>query len=411
MKVKQVIIKEFKKLKDIDQTLDGKNVFIRAENGVGKSTFMQFINIALGSKESVPPEATGEGLVLVDKNGVDYELKVKFKDGKSIITVCGEGLKDNSKSAITQLVGKIDFDIDEFVKMSDTKKGQKDQVEAYRDMLDEETKQILRKIENTIKANFDDRTELTSDLKRQKAWISESPLFGKDLNIEPLDANTIQQELEDANKKNAQRTKVLENIEVRNNDIKLFEQQIEELKAKITSAKTLNEQAAQWLPKNQSIDIFEITSQFNTISEHNKKAEQAAEQKRKIAKAERLEEEIGDLTVLVETGRQELQDAIRDMNPIVEGLYFDDEKLLYKGVPVSTASLATSEIIELGFKLKMAQNPDLGVICLEHGESLGNERLKHILEIAKKNNWQVIIEEVKRGEENLTFEFIPDNLV
>ena len=411
MKVKQVIIKEFKKLKDIDQTLDGKNVFIRAENGVGKSTFMQFINIALGSKESVPPEATGEGLVLVDKNGVDYELKVKFKDGKSIITVCGEGLKDNSKSAITQLVGKIDFDIDEFVKMSDTKKGQKDQVEAYRDMLDEETKQILRKIENTIKANFDDRTELTSDLKRQKAWISESPLFGKDLNIEPLDANTIQQELEDANKKNAQRTKVLENIEVRNNDIKLFEQQIEELKAKITSAKTLNEQAAQWLPKNPSIDIFEITSQFNTISEHNKKAEQAAEQKRKIAKAERLEEEIGDLTVLVETGRQELQDAIRDMNPIVEGLYFDDEKLLYKGVPVSTASLATSEIIELGFKLKMAQNPDLGVICLERGESLGNERLKHILEIAKKNNWQVIIEEVKRGEENLTFEFIPDNLV
>jgi hypothetical protein len=48
------------------------------------------------------------------------------------------------------------------------------------------------------------------------------------------------------------------------------------------------------------------------------------------------------------------------------------------------------------------------LICLEHGESLGNERLKHILQIAKKNNWQLIIEEVKRGEENLTFEFIAD---
>jgi hypothetical protein len=411
MKVKQVIIKEFKKLKDIDQTLDGKNVFIRAENGVGKSTFMQFINIALGSKESVPPEATGEGLVLVDKNGVDYELKVKFKDGKSIITVCGEGLKDNSKSAITQLVGKIDFDIDEFVKMSDTKKGQKDQVEAYRDMLDEETKQILRKIENTIKANFDDRTELTSDLKRQKAWISESPLFGKDLNIEPLDAAEIQLELENANKRNIQVDKVLENLEIRKKDVAQWEEEIKHIQAKIFASKQSDELAAAWIPKNPKIDISAITTKFNTISEHNKKAEQAAEQKRKIAKAERLEEEIGDLTVLVETGRQELQDAIRDMNPIVEGLYFDDEKLLYKGVPVSTASLATSEIIELGFKLKMAQNPDLGVICLEHGESLGNERLKHILEIAKKNNWQVIIEEVKRGEENLTFEFIPDNLV
>lgn len=415
MKVQRVIINEFKKLKDIDVSLDGKNVFIKAENGVGKSTFMQFIEIALGSKTAVPPDAKGEGLVLIDKNGIDYELKVKFKDGKSIITVCGEGLKDNSKSAIAQLVGKIDFDVEEFVKMSDTKKGQKEQVEAYRDMLDEETKIFLRKIENTIKASFDDRTELTADLKRQKAWIQESPLFGKDLDIEPLDAAEIQLELEAANKRNSNVDKVLEGFDIRKAQTAKNEAEIEELKerivfieAQIYAAKTMDEQATAWIPKNPKIDISAITAKFNTISEHNKKAEQAAEQKRKIAKLTKLEEEIGDLTVLVETGRQSLQDAIRDMNPIVEGLYFDDDQLLYNGVPVSSASLATSEIIELGFKLKMAQNPELGLICLEHGESLGNDRLNHILAIAKKNNWQLIIEEVKRGEENLTFEFIAD---
>lgn len=408
MKVQRVIINEFKKLRDIDVNLDGKNVFVKAENGVGKSTFMQFIEIALGSKAAVPPDAKGEGVVLVDKNGVDYELKVKFKDGKSVITVSGEGLKDNSKSAIAQLVGKIDFDIDEFVKMSDTKKGQKEQVEAYRDMLDEETKIFLRKIENTIKASFDDRTELTSKVKQHKAWIQESPLFGKDLDIEPLDAAEIQMELELANKKNIQVDKVLENLEIRTKDIATWEEEIKHLQAKIYAAKQSDELAAKWIPANPKIDVTTITAKFNTISEHNKRAEQAAEQKRKIVKLEKLEEEVGDLTVLIETGRQSLQDAIRDMNPIVEGLYFDDDQLLYNGVPVSTASLATSEIIELGFKLKMAQNPDLGLICLEHGESLGNERLKHILAIAKKNNWQLIIEEVKRGEENLTFEFIAD---
>lgn len=97
MKVIQVIIKEFKKLKDINVILDGQNVWVRAENGVGKSTFMQAIELALGSKNAIPPDATGEITVLVDKNGVEYELKVKFKDGKPVITVCGEGLKNNSK--------------------------------------------------------------------------------------------------------------------------------------------------------------------------------------------------------------------------------------------------------------------------------------------------------------------------
>jgi hypothetical protein len=68
--------------------------------------------------------------------------------------------------------------------------------------------------------------------------------------------------------------------------------------------------------------------------------------------------------------------------------------------------MATSEIIELGFKMKMAQNPELGIICLEHGESIGNDRLKYILEIAKKNNWQVMLEHVVRGQDKLTIEFI-----
>ncbi len=80
--------------------------------------------------------------------------------------------------------------------------------------------------------------------------------------------------------------------------------------------------------------------------------------------------------------------------------------LTYKGIPVSPDSLSTSEIIELGVRLKMAENPELGILFLEHGESLGKERMKVILDICKKNNFQVILEEVRRGQEKLTIEII-----
>ncbi len=408
MKVQKVKIKEFKKLKDIEVNLDGKNVWVKAENGVGKSTFMQFIEIALGSKDNIPPNATGEGYVWADKNGKEYLIKVEFKDGKPKLTISSEGLTDTSKSAIAQIVGKIDFDIDAFVKMSETKKGQKEQVEMYRDMLDEETKMELRKYENHIKTAEEDRTEVGRKVKTLEGFIKESPLFGKDLDIQPIDAATIQSELEAANKRNAQVDKVLENIEIRKQDRAKWELQIKELEAKILAAKSMDEQAAEWLPKNPKIDVAAITEQFSTISEHNKIAQQAAEQKQKIKQLEALKEEYGETTVLIETSRQALSDTIKDMNPIVDGLWFDAEQLIYKGIPVGLSTLATSEIIELGFKMKMAQNPDLGLMCIEHGESLGNERLKYILDIAKKNNWQLIIEEVQRGQDNLTFEFIAE---
>ena len=63
MKIQRVQIKEFKKLKDLDLKLDGQNIWIKGENSVGKSTLMQFIEISLGSKDAVPPNAEGEGIV------------------------------------------------------------------------------------------------------------------------------------------------------------------------------------------------------------------------------------------------------------------------------------------------------------------------------------------------------------
>jgi len=90
----------------------------------------------------------------------------------------------------------------------------------------------------------------------------------------------------------------------------------------------------------------------------------------------------------------------------VDGLTVDADSLIYNGVPVSSASLSSSEIMHLGIKLKMAENPDLGILFIQRGESLGAKRLKDIQDLAKKYDWQIIMEQVERGNEKLTIEIM-----
>jgi hypothetical protein len=62
--------------------------------------------------------------------------------------------------------------------------------------------------------------------------------------------------------------------------------------------------------------------------------------------------------------------------------------------------------MHLGIKLKMAENPDLGILFIQRGESLGAQRLKDIQDLAKKYDWQIIMEQVERGNEKLTIEIM-----
>jgi hypothetical protein len=57
----------------------------------------------------------------------------------------------------------------------------------------------------------------------------------------------------------------------------------------------------------------------------------------------------------------------------------------------------------------MAKNPDCGILFVSQGESLGNERLKLIQDLAKKNNWQIIAEQMVRGNEKLEVELMVEN--
>lgn len=414
MRIQKVKIDKFKVLDGFEADLNGANIFLVGENGVGKSSVMQFIEIALGRTDNIPPDAIGKGEVVTDKDGNKYTFKVELTGGKPKVTVITQdGLKDTSKSAIKSIVGTIGFDVNEFVRLSETSEGRKEQVKLYKSLLSQEIIDEINRLEQKVQISYTDRTEINRKIKTLDGFIKESPLYGHELKTDKVDVSELQEKLKAATEVNNKIEQVSERIAIRTASIEKDGNEIAELEAKIKMLREgiaenerLNTEASDWLKNNQKVDTETLRTKINNASTINSMADQSAELKVKMEQLANLQEQSQDYTVLIETSRQSISDAIKDMDSPINGLLFDDEGLVYNGIPVSAASLSTSEIIHLGIKIKMAQNPELGVLCVEHGESLGSARLKEILDVANKNNWQVIMEQVQRGQEELTIEFI-----
>jgi predicted ATP-dependent endonuclease of OLD family len=417
IKVQKVKLHNFKVIKDLEKEINGKSIFLTGENGIGKSSFMQAIKIALGNSDVIPTDMTGEGVIDVTKDGQPYSFAFKTgKDGKPKLTVTlPNGLKEDKKGIIGGLVGAISFDINEFVKLSESTAGRKKQVQEFKKLLPQEFILGIEEYEKKAKNIYDDRTEIGRKIDTLEGFIKESKLFGSDLKTQPVDVSELNKQLEEANAQNAKIKEVKERFEKRTASLEERVKKIEQLKAELVelervqvTEETTQKEAAKWIEKNQPIDTSALIQSINSASETNVLASKAEEHNNKLKQLEEYKEQYGEFTVQYEVTKQAIADAIRDFDSPVEGLSFDDEKLLYNGVPVDANNLSTSEIIHLGVKMMFASNPESGLIFIEHANEIGSKRLKEIMEYAEQYDLQLFFEEVRRGQDELQIEFVED---
>lgn len=408
MKVLKVRIKDYKVIKNLEKEINGNNILLLGDNGVGKSSFIQFIELALGKTSDLPEVKTGEGQVIVDKNGQEWTFNVEFKKGKPQITlVSPEGFKDTRKSVIANVVGAMDFDIDEFVQLSDSTSGRKKQIEIYKSFLPQEIREFMESQEARVKRAYDERTEKNREAKMLEGYIAEHPykkIF--DMPERPVDTKQLTEQIESALEHNKKVLSVKERLVQRQNEVLILNAQIKELEDKRKELEKMNESASDWLVSNSEIDVSSLMTQKDSAYEINSAFEKRDDFLKQQAMLESLKSDSGELTAFIESSKQAIEDAIRDCDVPVEGLTFDEDSLIYNGIPVTTHNLSSSEIMHLGCKLKMAENKDLGILFIQRGESLGAKRLKEIQEMAQKYDWQIIMEQVDRGNEKLTIEIM-----
>ena len=137
---------------------------------------------------------------------------------------------------------------------------------------------------------------------------------------------------------------------------------------------------------------------------HNKKYNLVQQYKEKkaqfdsvVAAASKMDEEINGLS-------QERAGLIANAKLPISGLSFTDDGLELNGVPFVPGKVSDSQCMEIAAKLIIASNPKVKVFRIARGESLGEKRLKAIIDIAKKNGYQGFIEQVQRGQTEMQVE-------
>lgn len=416
IKTVQVVIKDFKTLKNLKADINGCNVFLRGKNGLGKSSFMDFIEIALGKTSIVPPNTNVEGQILVDKDGIQYKFSVRLdtKTKKPIVTVTlPDGNSHSTKSMIAGIVGVNTFDVDKFVNLSTTEAGRKQQVEEFKKFLDDETREFLAKYEASVKHNFDQRTEVNRDIKKLEGSINLHPMVNHIHELKKFTETKTEKVLEDlkaAQSHNDKVRKVVSNIEERNKKIDAANEEIAELESKINALKMdvqsnedLNIQANEWLKTNTIKPTEELEKKLTDAGKDNTDYANAQNLMKELDSLNALRKQSEGLTETIETEREMIKNAIRDMEGPIQGLTFDEDQLLYNGTPVHPNGLSKSEIKKLGIRLKIAENPDLPLFIHE-AECMDEDSLREIQDLAEECGLQMFAEEVQRGVAELQIE-------
>lgn len=434
MKPIKLVIKNFKKIKDVDIDIpdDAKIMIVRGDNGLGKTTILQAFELALGDRTHLSVKPLRDGalkgfieLTTKDAEGKEFIFRTKFKDGDSKPTfeVEAEDGRHTQIGYINALVGSINFDPFKFVEMSSTVKGKQEQVEIVKSYIHPDVLQELKKTEAQIDQYYDERTEQNRENKTLQGFIAESGLDQDDFNKykEEKDVKALKIKRDE---QKAAATKRQTNISNANAAIQTCVDrepkiltEIEELEAKIVLLKEEKKKNAEtvkntkaWLDVNKAIDTKKIDKEYDDAIAWNAKfTEVETFRKKKEAYDEGLAR-TENLTVKYEASTQLLADTIKDMSLPIDGLKFTRDNLTYKGVPVDINTMSTSEIMHIGVQLKMARNPKVRILCIDRGESLGTVKKKQIQELAEKFDYFIIMEKVeeqKKGKERLIIEIDP----
>jgi predicted ATP-dependent endonuclease of OLD family len=419
MKIQRVKIKNFRNIEDIQSDINGSNILLIGENTRGKSNFIKAIETALGitSHAAIDPIMHGKEdaniEVVLGEDGKEYKFEVKFESGsdRPMITVTTpEGVFSKAKSTIGSIVGEIEFDVDEFVEMSDSDRGRKDQVEIVKSFLDPEIREQINEFEKLVQRYYEERTDINRSIKAIEGFIQKSTidehtaiLYGT-----TIDTTEIQERLTRAVKQSENIAKAEEKCRSYRSLIDSNKALIAKLQLEIDQAEESLDKIGAWLKTNPQVDKDGIMEELNHANAHNARCKDVESYVSHLRELKSLKEDSENLTIKVETVRQSITDTIREIDMPVEGLSFEGDQLTYHGRPVNKNTMSTSEIMMLGVQLKIAKNPNAHVIFIQRGESMGTEKLRDLQKMASEYNYQIIMEQMERGVDQLQIQIMPE---
>jgi len=398
MKIVALEATNVKRLKAVHIEPDGSLVVIGGKNGAGKTSVLDSIAYALGGKALCPSKPIRDGeekaCARVDLGEFVVERTWTEKDSYLRVT-SGNGFSAKSPQTVLDgLVGRLSFDPLAFTAMTP-----RDQVEALKELvgldfadLDAERDQV-----------YHDRTEIGRDVKRLEGQLAGMPVV-EDAPEKLVSVAELMEKLKTAQAHNARYAEAGRVLEDRRHSLELAERKVKELEGLLKQARATLSRAQKDVAEGEealksimAIDTAPWEEQIADADELN--AKHRAAQERTSVEREHMAAHLAydDLTAKIAELDNQKRHALAEAAFPVEGLSFDEDRVLLNGIPFDQASSA--EQLRVSVAMGLAANPELRVLLIRDGSLLDDDNLALVAKMAEEAEAQVWLERVSDGPE------------
>jgi len=396
MKIVKLTAENVKRLRAVEITPDGNTVVIAGRNAQGKSSVLDAIWMALaggaGAKETSRPIRDGETKASVVLDLGDLVVTRKWTQAGTTLEVAAQdGARYGSPQTILDgLIGRLSFDPLAFAEQD-----AKHQLQMLLDVVELPFDPV--ELDARRRGVFEKRTDVNREVKRVEAQLAGLPPAFGDVPDEEISAVAVAEELRQAEDARRRRDMLQERVTFAKADVVRAREALQQ--ADEAHAALVVEFTA--LP--DPIDVEPLRAQLASVDATNAAVRVEQERKRLTVELETQQKLSARSTKELAAIDKEKADAIAAAKMPLEGLSFDEDGVLYQGVPFSQASSA--ERLRVGLAIAMAMNPKIRVIRITDGSLLDSENLALIEEMAGEHDFQCWIERVdESGSVGITIE-------
>lgn len=390
----------------------GNVVVLQGENGVGKSSAIDSIEMALTGKVSEAPIVIQQGQEYAEVKldlGAFTVRKRWTKGGTVKLLVEMNGFEKKApQTFLDEMLGKISFDPLAFIRL-DPKK----QAEIVKRMVGVDTS----KLEADYKVDYDKRTQVSNSGKSLKARFDALPVPPAETPDEPVNVQALldeQTQLQavksDNDRLRGQLAVVEESMKSADTAERQAEEEVQRLektlndaraKLEVTSKKRLDahhalDDAKQKLGQLIDPDIAGIYRKIASADATNTSVRQKKERAAMGAELDKLRDEKIALDAKLDALLEEKAKLIREAKFPIDGMSFDSEGgLTFSALPLVQASSA--EQLRIGVALCIALNPKIRIAFIRDGSLLDEKSMDLVEQMADQFNMQIWIERVGKG--------------
>ncbi len=246
---------------------------------------------------------------------------------------------------------------------------------------------------------FSERTQVGRDYEREKG-AADAINIPQGTPLNEISVSALASQLADAAEHNAK----VERAKARYATVeKTIEDKRNEADALMIRAKALEAEAdkletelPQWKPVHELRDVAGLQREIDSAETTNAAVRLLSQQDAHRTRAKAYSTRYDELTAAIAKIDAAKDDAIAKAKLPVKSLTFGDNEILMNGVPFTEASQANKIMVSMA--IAMSLKPKLRVILIRDGSLLDSDSMKLVDDMARKNNFVVLLERVATGE-------------